>query len=533
MRHVIRKQVINLTTTDAAAAFRMQQDAAKYYHQEICPLLEKIFDELAPGDQYILLDHIEIDLGWIVHDAHKGFAAKENIEKKLRTQLQEIVAQARTVEQYNGADPGEQTALKKPAALHAFDQWLHYMRYGLLPWHAGDTGEAWRTKVLEALATDYGAKRAFAQQLQRFPVMATRIIRTHDAGFLVQLIAAVTAVKQTELPLLVEKLVAVITVNDKQKLEEKIWTGVLQHAVAAKEQTVSEQLVREAWLQTGLPEQLNPARVEQFVAAEPELKNILLPVTETPVVVKQKQELPEEPLSPQSKPKEQEETPVAKKANAVKPGKETPPAKRKVSKKQEDTTPPDETKLSFPGETEEDTPLKMNIAEDLPGEGIYIENAGLILLHPFFRFMMRNTGLVKDNAFVNRIEQQRAMYLLHFLATGLVEAEEHQLAMPKIICGWPLEEPVLTGLQVGASLQNEANDLLLAAIAQWTILKSTSPDGLREAFLQRPGKAVNGPNGLVIQVESSSIDLLLDHLPWNLSIIKLPWLEGLIRVEWR
>jgi hypothetical protein len=37
----------------------------------------------------------------------------------------------------------------------------------------------------------------------------------------------------------------------------------------------------------------------------------------------------------------------------------------------------------------------------------------------------------------------------------------------------------------------------------------------------------------LIRVEKNSIDILLDYLPWSLSMIMLPWRNELLRVDWR
>jgi hypothetical protein len=75
--------------------------------------------------------------------------------------------------------------------------------------------------------------------------------------------------------------------------------------------------------------------------------------------------------------------------------------------------------------------------------------------------------------------------------------------------------------------------MMHAAIAQWDAILNTSVEGLREGFLNRPGKLVTRENGPEFKIESHAIDVLLDRLPWNLQLIKFPWLEKLIRVEWR
>jgi len=79
----------------------------------------------------------------------------------------------------------------------------------------------------------------------------------------------------------------------------------------------------------------------------------------------------------------------------------------------------------------------------------------------------------------------------------------------------------------------EADGLLEAAIAQWEILQNTSVSGLREGFLQRPGMLFSKNGDFYLRIEKSSIDVLLDYLPWNLGMIMLPWMKILLRVEWR
>ena len=75
--------------------------------------------------------------------------------------------------------------------------------------------------------------------------------------------------------------------------------------------------------------------------------------------------------------------------------------------------------------------------------------------------------------------------------------------------------------------------MLQAVIEQWTVLKNTSVEGLREGFLQRKGKLFSKNDNLHLQAETNSIDVLLDQLPWNLSMIKLPWMKRILRLEWR
>ena len=166
-------------------------------------------------------------------------------------------------------------------------------------------------------------------------------------------------------------------------------------------------------------------------------------------------------------------------------------------------------------------------------DGIYVSNAGIVLLHPFLNQFFKNLHLVQREDFYDMLSQLKALYLLHYMASGNTKPEEHELVIEKIMCAFPLEHPVNNLVELTEEELQEADSVLESAIGQWEILKSTSADGLREGFLQRNGKLFTTNNELHLQLEQSSIDMLLDHLPWNLNIIKLPWKKDILKVEWR
>lgn len=162
--------------------------------------------------------------------------------------------------------------------------------------------------------------------------------------------------------------------------------------------------------------------------------------------------------------------------------------------------------------------------------GIYIENAGLVLLHPFLPQFFEALKIADEDAL---IQPDRALCLLHFLTTGQRIAPEYELVLPKILCNIPLETPVESGTQLTGSEIEEATALLEAVIRHWDVLKNTGADGLRGAFLLRTGKITLRNDGdWRLQVESKAYDILLDKLPWGIGMIKLPWMQRMLWVEW-
>lgn len=163
-------------------------------------------------------------------------------------------------------------------------------------------------------------------------------------------------------------------------------------------------------------------------------------------------------------------------------------------------------------------------------EGIYIDNAGLVLLHPFLPMFFEALGIVQQE---NLLDPNWALTMLHFLTTGQTKAPEYELVLPKILCNLPLETPVETDRAITDTEKEESEALLTAVIRHWNVLGDSSPDALRGTFLCRAGKiSRRDDNDWLLQVEYQSFDVLLDQLPWGISMIKLPWMKSMIWVEW-
>jgi hypothetical protein len=163
-------------------------------------------------------------------------------------------------------------------------------------------------------------------------------------------------------------------------------------------------------------------------------------------------------------------------------------------------------------------------------EGVHVGCAGAVLLHPFLPQLFETVGIAKDDKL---LQPDRALGLLHFLATGQRVAPEYDLLLAKLLCGVPLDAPVRSRIELTAAEQQEAEALLAAVVRHWDALGDTSIDGLRGSFLVRPGKLSYRGGEQVLQVEEQSFDILLDRLPWGIGTIQLPWMERILWVEWR
>jgi Contractile injection system tape measure protein len=195
--------------------------------------------------------------------------------------------------------------------------------------------------------------------------------------------------------------------------------------------------------------------------------------------------------------------------------------------------PPEPSSSLFPEEQE----LRSEGNDSTPPQREFprlVNHAGLILLHPFMVPFLTTVGLYEPEQQVIRPAQlPRAAALFHFLAAGPTEPYEYELGAIKILLGLEPETPLpmCSGL-IEESDQRAAEILLASVLDHWSILKNTSIPGLRSSFLQRPGLLSRTPEGWRLQVERQSFDMLLDSLPWSISLIKLPWMKYLLYSEW-
>lgn len=165
-------------------------------------------------------------------------------------------------------------------------------------------------------------------------------------------------------------------------------------------------------------------------------------------------------------------------------------------------------------------------------DGIYVPNAGLCLLAPYLASFFEEADLTDEKIFFDSLKQEHAVYLLHYLVTKDTEPTEELLVFPKLLCGWPVQMPCINPFQITEIEKKECDELLISVIQNWPALKNTSPDGLRESFLQRSGKLTEREEQFVLIPEQQSIDVLLEFIPWSFHIVRLPWMKKPVIVEW-
>jgi hypothetical protein len=495
MQHIINKQIIDLRIAKSLDAFRIQQAMSDHYRQHLIPLLEKEFDSIAGADEVVLIDRMEIDLGELTEAEIVNVTISDYISNKIIKQF------AESLKGCNASN--KNVSVKKATGINSSRQWLFYMQKGYLPWSLLQITERWHTQVLKALATDYSSIEELRKAIIDNKNVALRIVNQHTEPFLVKLTEILTAENQVTLPDAVAEMqialnilsgVRETTAHVKKVSEKQLWQELM--IIAAMQSGIkSTAQLSEVLFKKHIA--VNELITKESVAAIKLQAKILLPVIlqmEKGISAEKKQ---------------------SKKANLEKEKNDS--AKEKLP-------------IADQALSKED---RKAISHAINEEGIFIQHAGLVITHPFLATLFSRLGLVSEKQFISGEAREKAVFLLHYIVTGNTTAEEHELLLPKVLCGHLLEEPIVKEMQFSDEEREEADSLLKAVIGQWSKLGNTSPGGLRETFLKRAGKIFTKNDSIHIQVESGPVDMLLDLLPWNLSIVKLPWIKDIIKVEWR
>lgn len=181
---------------------------------------------------------------------------------------------------------------------------------------------------------------------------------------------------------------------------------------------------------------------------------------------------------------------------------------------------------------------KLDWVNEAPAENkYYVKNAGLIVLANFFTFFFKRLKLIekkgKTHQFKNTVAQERAVILTQYLATGNENFKEHEMLLNKILCGWDIHSPIRTDVKLSEAEKTETELLIQSAIKHWSVLGSTTTDGLRKTFIEREGLVTFKNSAYHLKVEQKAIDILLTKLPWTFQTLKFSWNKYLILTQWQ
>ncbi len=565
--HVIRRQVLELTvarplpsaaTPAEQGARLLQEEAGRVFHRRVVPAIDRVLSAAGAGGEVVRLGRVELDLGELA-----PAALEDELVRRTESELAKVLA-ARLAAL--GPEPAAGGELRMSAE-QAGPRWLRsFLAIGVLPW--------W---VPEAVAADPEA--ALAELLETSPAALAATLRQAGGRR-----AARRLVRQFSPPLRRELLALLAAERAEPRQATADWRRLLAEdlpELGGVERRGPEPptQVTDRWLGHLMAEPAAgaPALSRLAVAAlagggvEPgAVVRILAPVARrrlpassaVRVWLEQAGERPavrDDRGAPPRKMRSRGEGEGAasrsrRETPGPAPGAEPPPGRRR----QADAAPWRRPAAGVPAAGRAHHPAGEEILPPAlwpptapgppapapraaappeeprlePGESLFVDDAGLVLLAPYLPAYLARLDLVEERAFVSEPARERAVLLLRYLATGAACAFEHRLPLDKLLCGWPLGEPVARAIEPTPAEEEESTDLLESVVGHWQALKNTSADGLRGSFLAREGRLAENDQGWQLTVARTGYDVLLDQLPWGFATVLLPWMQRPLFVEW-
>lgn len=517
MTHIIRRQYLHVDLRGSEQeALSLQIRLPEWCEQHLYPMLDRVLDRLVPEHEYWSLENLEIDVERIELsrlDSDLPVLVEQALDKALRRQWPkepgeiavERISESQARHRTELASPIPSPAIQRHSRSENLDAALAYfLKTGTLPWSFKPPQDSsLEQMLLDSWREQHPGECGTIQEALQSEIARMRLMRQFSESFVIDFLKWISPPVHQLVRSIQSKLEASDLPSDIRKILSK---RILQSAVALAPSSVpnlENDLIEMVW--RFLPRPIAEATgLKTFVE-----KN-------WPGSFAAKNQLPQSKHGTRTAPTRQvSDNSIAQSDQSF-----------------QDFYPVPETENSPGGLAHhvDDTSVQAFRQHPEAAEGLYIENAGLVLLHPFLPQLFQ----ALDIADYERILQaERALCLLHFLASGRTSAPEYELILPKLLLNIPLLEPVDSAVHLKQNEIDEAEALLAAVIRHWEVLKNTGIDGLRGSFLMRNGKITLREDGdWLLQVEGQACDILLDQLPWGIGAIKLPWMEPMLWVEW-
>lgn len=498
-QHIINQINIDVMTASEERAFRLKSGLDGIIYDQFLPRAEVLFDEITPMGEIVRYDSIDLEIQLQSENSMEQMSELllEKLREKMNIKIPYDSSLPESITKFNdyqsaAIDDEWDASLNKKSAQPVLSEAisdlentiLYFLETGQLPWYAKPAH--FSPKAEDSAISALIANKVFLQKLMR--------LLAGNANTL-------------------ERFV--------EQIKPKIVLETIGHFTGVPKNTLTK-------LEAGLKSQ-TPAK--QKAAYKYIIQTISNQGPTSPEKVSQElQQL----LNRENSEDRELEILIQEFLQAVLPAKNPEPSEKLNAREKENTFKKIQPEKLAQGKSDWPEPSKSEKTrenEALP-KVLYVQNAGLILTHPFLPSLLAETGCLDEQNQFKPGEKQKAVQLIHYLATGLEADFEFNQTLEKYICGMQPETPLLRESLLTENDRNECDDLLKSVIKYWPELKNTSNDGLRQLFFDRSGKLDFNRMPHKLYVERKAQDVLLDKLQWNIAVVKLPWMNDLLFVEW-
>lgn len=519
---VIQKLFLEVDSNDVTINHHRADEVMQVIKTEVLPQLEEVLESLFEQTGLRLqIDRLDLDLG-SCNEQNLTQIIGEELRKQLPSAIKQQLDIAKVQEQNEdraqASGEANSTQSTSPQG-RLVDITLHFLQTGYLPWWSGAKENL--ASILkswdEEFASESGAGKI--EHLLHIASLQSKVRKRLLLQFKMPFILKALSASQKHQ----SKVAFLQEAHETFELHKKVKAAKGKHFEIPL-------LLENKWLESAFEEVLNNATNKKIKPTE-WLVNLIRAVVpnHTSIITEIKNVLDSSTASAIPELFAHVEHAIPNVWEALeKPVSESPKRKSEQKDQQQKLHP---TKDNFADEVLENVFAPNQRQND---DSIYINNAGLVLLHPFLPHFLKSLGLTENHQFIDEEARLKAIYILHFVATGELTATEDQLYFEKFLCAWPEEEPLPSyAIENKDELDTEVDRLWDAIRSRWKAMKSSQFDALRVNFLHRNGKLEQDHAGhWTLTVEPDGRDILLQTIDWSVYLLRLPWMAEVVYVEW-
>ena len=524
-RHIIHRETIELSGSFYQQVQKLESDANRITTSIIHPEIERCFDSLIAGNDHVVIDKIEIDLGVFSPDGFER-EIKARLQHQLISALNKFLSKRSFVRNpaahpegslLSGSDHSEMA--RSPSLL--LDALLYYLHHGYIPWwyeHDLNTIDSWKkmnqsSEALIILQTLFRSSSSVSRAVDALSDEMLGMICS-EAGFGKSILQGWIEIGNN------------LKANQSEYLScrnifwEYCLCYVTGHRPRFEKSDVIQKIISisslshedlDFFISSALQKLISPPG-PIFKTGKSSLYHHDIPSHQN-ISSHQDKNKPNEdhPERMQGENPTSDVTPLAERQKSEKHSLQNDPPK--ISRK-------DENFLKDSSISREDDDI------------LQITNAGMIIIHPFLSELFQSSGLTRDEQFISDDDAAYGVRLLDYLSSGIQSSPESELLLPKLMCGIAWSDSLSPMIHLDPDDMEACDELLRAVIRHWKVLGNSTEEGLRSGFFSRQGIMTQKDKGWLLKIENKAQDILLNKLPWGISTIKFPWMKDVLHISW-
>ncbi|MCX8525305.1 contractile injection system tape measure protein [Chryseobacterium formosus] len=488
--HIIQKVFVEITVNNKEKAFSIKEDISSFLSIDVFPEIEKYINAL----EYKLDDHTlqipRLELNLDVKNSSLNAELKDKIAQLFKDELSEITKPITNSDQETENDSKAYLIDNQEKIIQTF---IYFLEKGYMPWWNSDTDGIpfLESTVFNTLILNNNFQKRIRSILPNENVKE-RIINQLSNEQIAQLCLSISKNKELKINLETDIIQHISKLNHAER--QIVWGLVLN--VLSEHLNSSTINLKEYFLQ-------QIVKIESF---SHNLSKVKANYQKLRIVAK---------IFPLIKEEEILESIESIKNNTINNSENAKNSAETVYKT-------DETLNNILSQKDENL-----IKED----GQYVQNAGLILIHPFIKTLFEYCNLLHPKTH-QLTDPESCAHLLHYIATGKTNAPEYDMTFEKFLCNIPINQTINRHIKISRKHKTQAKNVIESVQHNWNPMKKSSAALLQNEFFQRSGKLVASDHDFTLTIERKTQDILLDKLGWGISMIKLPWQEKFILVNW-